>query len=217
MLSTVETVIVDEIHAVASVKRGAHLALTLERLDEQARAGTRSGAHPEGHRRAGGEIQRVGLSATQNPLEEVGRFLVGPRRAVRIVDAGMSKPLDLRIHVPVESMSRAVRPARRSAGAGRGGRAHAQFDLAGDLPGAVAAHTGASLDDRVRQQQALRRACGIAAQRAGSGGEGLDGAAPEGGLRGVPVEGAERVGCARSRERTMDRSRGRSGPWWRSS
>ncbi len=222
MLSTVETVIVDEIHAVASVKRGAHLALTLERLDEQARAGTRFGAHPEGHRRAGGEIQRVGLSATQNPLEEVGRFLVGPKRAVRIVDAGMSKPLDLRIHVPVESMSEpSGRPARRSAGAGRGGRAHAQFDLAGDLSGAVAAHTGASLDDRVRQQQALRRACGVTAERAGSGargaghggrggagrggcgehatieegerGEGLDGAAPEGGLRGVPVEGAAQV------------------------
>ena len=104
MLSTVETVIVDEIHAVASVKRGAHLALTLERLDEQARAGTPSGA------RAGREMQRVGLSATQNPLEEVGRFLVGPKRAVRIVDAGMSKPLDLRIHVPVESMTEPLGP-----------------------------------------------------------------------------------------------------------
>jgi len=94
MLSTVETVIVDEIHAVASVKRGAHLALTLERLEEQARRGT-------GRR----GVQRVGLSATQNPLEEVGRFLVGPSRKVRILDAGVSKPLDLRIHVPVESMS----------------------------------------------------------------------------------------------------------------
>ena len=97
MLSTVETVIVDEIHAVAGVKRGAHLALTLERLEEQARG--MKGLHAE----AG--VQRVGLSATQNPLEEIGRFLVGPRRQVRIVDAGMRKPLDLRIHVPVESMN----------------------------------------------------------------------------------------------------------------
>ncbi|HEX4837267.1 MAG TPA: DEAD/DEAH box helicase, partial [Solirubrobacteraceae bacterium] len=94
MLSTVETVIVDEIHAVASVKRGAHLALTLERLDAQVRFGAGSAG-----------VQRVGLSATQNPLEEVGRFLVGPHRAVKIIDAGVSKPLDLRIHVPVESMT----------------------------------------------------------------------------------------------------------------
>ena len=66
IFSDVEAVIVDEIHAVAQTKRGAHLALTLERLVET----------------AGHEIQRVGLSATQNPLEEVGRFLVGPRRAL---------------------------------------------------------------------------------------------------------------------------------------
>ena len=88
MLGGVEAVIIDEIHAVAGTKRGAHLALTLERLAEQ----------------AGGDPQRIGLSATQNPLEEVGRFMVGPRRTARIVDAGVRKPLDLRIHVPVESM-----------------------------------------------------------------------------------------------------------------
>ncbi|MGA9858430.1 MAG: DEAD/DEAH box helicase, partial [Solirubrobacteraceae bacterium] len=80
--------IVDEIHAVASTKRGAHLALTLERLTQA----------------AGTEIQRIGLSATQNPLEEVGRFMVGPRRSCRVVDTGVRKELDLRIHVPVESM-----------------------------------------------------------------------------------------------------------------
>jgi ATP-dependent Lhr-like helicase len=99
MLSTVGTVIVDEIHAVASVKRGAHLALTLERLDVQAREGT------------GRDVQRVGLSATQNPLEEVGRFLVGPKRKVRILDAGVRKPLDLKIHVPVDSMAEPGQPA----------------------------------------------------------------------------------------------------------
>jgi ATP-dependent helicase Lhr and Lhr-like helicase len=80
--------IVDEIHAVAATKRGAHLALTLERLE----------------RAAGGPVQRIGLSATQNPLEEVGRFMVGPRRACRVVDTGVRKELDLKIHVPVESM-----------------------------------------------------------------------------------------------------------------
>jgi ATP-dependent Lhr-like helicase len=88
MLRGVESVIVDEIHAVASTKRGAHLALTLERLSEL----------------SDHEPQRIGLSATQNPLEEVARFLVGPRRTARIVDAGIRKPLDLKIHVPVESM-----------------------------------------------------------------------------------------------------------------
>jgi len=80
--------IVDEIHAVAATKRGAHLALTLERLTEA----------------AGPEVQRIGLSATQKPLEEIGRFLVGPSRSCRVVDTGVRKQLDLKIHVPVESM-----------------------------------------------------------------------------------------------------------------
>ncbi len=83
-----EQVIVDEIHAVAQTKRGAHLALTLERLAEA----------------AGRDVQRIGLSATQNPLEEVGRFLVGPKRTCTVVDTGVRKPLDLQVHVPVESM-----------------------------------------------------------------------------------------------------------------
>ncbi len=85
--------IVDEIHAVASTKRGAHLALTLERLAEVAQRG------------GGPEPQRIGLSATQNPLEEVARFMVGPSRQCRIVDAGVRKQLDLKIQVPVESMA----------------------------------------------------------------------------------------------------------------
>ncbi|MDO8184265.1 DEAD/DEAH box helicase [Conexibacter sp. JD483] len=93
ILTGAEWVILDEIHAVAGTKRGAHMALTLERLD--ALVGEAEG-------RAG--VQRIGLSATQNPLEEVGRFMVGPRRRCRIVDTGVRKPLDLQIHVPVESM-----------------------------------------------------------------------------------------------------------------
>src|ERR671934_168248 len=88
MLRGVGSIIVDEIHAVASTKRGSHLALTLERLSEL----------------SDHEPQRIGLSATQNPLAEVGRFMVGPRRKATIVDAGVRKPLDLKIHVPVESM-----------------------------------------------------------------------------------------------------------------
>ncbi|MDX6730861.1 MAG: ATP-dependent helicase Lhr and Lhr-like helicase, partial [Baekduia sp.] len=92
ILADVEAVIVDEIHAVASTKRGAHLALTLERLSRHVHA-----AH-------GRDPQRIGLSATQNPLEEVGRFMVGPQRTCRIVDTGVRKPLDIKIQVPVESM-----------------------------------------------------------------------------------------------------------------
>jgi ATP-dependent Lhr-like helicase len=104
ILRDAEWVIVDEIHAVAATKRGAHLALTLERLDAL----------------AGRDLQRIGLSATQTPLEEVGRFLVGPKRRCRIVDteagrhspsasipvsASAPKPLDVKIQVPVESMA----------------------------------------------------------------------------------------------------------------
>ena len=106
ILTGVEAIIVDEIHAVAATKRGAHLALTLERL-AALQAGERASS-------AMVEPQRIGLSATQNPLEEVGRFMVGPRRRCTIVDAGIRKPLDLRIHVPVESM---VQLDQRPAGA----------------------------------------------------------------------------------------------------
>jgi ATP-dependent Lhr-like helicase len=87
MLAGVQTVIVDEIHALAAGKRGTHLALSLERL-----------AHL-----TGGDPQRIGLSATQRPLDEIARFLGGDR-AVEIVDAGHRKPLDLEVVVPVPDM-----------------------------------------------------------------------------------------------------------------
>src|SRR3954451_9096153 len=88
ILGGVEAVIVDEIHAVAPSKRGSHLALTLERLDHL-------GEKP---------VQRIGLSATQRPLERIGDFLVGSGRECRIVDASEPKQLDLGIVVPVEDM-----------------------------------------------------------------------------------------------------------------
>jgi ATP-dependent Lhr-like helicase len=96
-LEPVQTVIVDEIHALVGTKRGAHLALTLERLEET----------------AGQPLQRIGLSATQRPLEEVARYLGGGEgrrawkaRPVTIVDAGAQKAFDLRVEVPVEDMAR---------------------------------------------------------------------------------------------------------------
>ena len=95
VLRGVETVIVDEVHAIAGTKRGAHLALSLERL-ERLRP---TDAPP---------LQRIGLSATQRPLETIARFLggIGPGREVEIVDAGSRKALELEVVVPVEDMAR---------------------------------------------------------------------------------------------------------------
>ncbi|HZG36204.1 MAG TPA: DEAD/DEAH box helicase [Gaiellaceae bacterium] len=87
ILGAVETVIIDEVHAVAGTKRGAHLALSLERLDALL------------PRRA----QRIGLSATQRPLEEIGRFVSG-NRPIRLVDAGTRKELDLEVVLPLEDL-----------------------------------------------------------------------------------------------------------------
>jgi ATP-dependent helicase Lhr and Lhr-like helicase len=106
ILATTEVVIVDEIHAVAQSKRGAHLALTLERLDHLAR-----GTAGPGPARSEEGIQRIGLSATQRPLERIAQFLVGPKRKCRIVDAGRTKKLDLEIVVPVEDMADPGAPA----------------------------------------------------------------------------------------------------------
>ena len=83
-LRTVDTVIVDEIHAVARDKRGAHLALTLERLE--ACCDTRPA--------------RVGLSATQRPIETIARLLVGDRPSPTIVDSGHQRALDVAIELP---------------------------------------------------------------------------------------------------------------------
>ncbi|HWZ87594.1 MAG TPA: DEAD/DEAH box helicase, partial [Polyangiaceae bacterium] len=84
MLRSVHTVIVDEIHALARDKRGSHLALSLERLDAL----------------TGRSVQRIGLSATQKPLEAVARFLVGVDRECVLVDAGHLRNIDLAIEVP---------------------------------------------------------------------------------------------------------------------
>ncbi len=100
-LASVETVIVDEIHALAPTKRGAHMALSLERLHTW----VTSHGYPT--------PQRIGLSATQRPLETVADFLGGrdvdgaasKPRPVRIVDAGITKELDLEVRVPVEDMA----------------------------------------------------------------------------------------------------------------
>jgi ATP-dependent helicase Lhr and Lhr-like helicase len=104
-LRRVETVIVDEIHAVADDKRGSHLALTLERLDALVCGENRlmPGEWITGLRDA---PLRIGLSATQNPIELVGEFLGGARaREVAIVQVGQRRQMDLAVEVPDDELS----------------------------------------------------------------------------------------------------------------
>jgi len=89
ILPSIRWVIVDEIHSMADTKRGAHLALSLERLSAITKT----------------EPQRIGLSATQRPLSETARFLGGTNRQVTIIDAGRVKPMEITVEVPVDDMS----------------------------------------------------------------------------------------------------------------
>ncbi len=96
-LRNVDAVIIDEIHSVAGTKRGAHMAVTLERLE----------------RLTGRAVQRIGLSATQRPLDEIARFLGGKSttngvsswREVQVIDAGAPANMDIEVVVPVEDMA----------------------------------------------------------------------------------------------------------------
>ena len=107
-LASVETVIIDEIHSVLGTKRGAHLAVSLERLE---------------HLRQGNPLQRIGLSATVRPIEQASTWLGGtclddkgqpaPRK-VDVVDASGPPRMSLRIEVPVQDMDRSGLPADQS-------------------------------------------------------------------------------------------------------
>jgi len=87
LLRTVRTAVIDEIHAVARDKRGAHLVLSLERLDAL----------------CGKRPVRIGLSATQRPIEEIGRFLTGGRPCA-VVEAGALRAIDVAIEVPRDEL-----------------------------------------------------------------------------------------------------------------
>jgi len=124
-LRDVHTVIIDEIHAVAGSKRGSHLALSLERLDAVARQ----------------PVQRIGLSATVRPVEQVAGFLAGDR-PVTVVNPPSDRQLDVRIVVPVEDMADIPSPASE------GGNA-----LAGRV-GSIWPHVEASILDQVLSRRA---------------------------------------------------------------
>ena len=97
MLETARTLIVDEIHAVVGDKRGSHLALSIERLEQLVRQ--HAGA-------AGNSLVRIGLSATQRPIEEVARFLVGTENPdCAIIDSGHARKLDIAIELPESPLS----------------------------------------------------------------------------------------------------------------
>ncbi len=118
-LAGVETVIVDEVHAVAATKRGAHLAVSLERLDALL-------PRP---------AQRIGLSATVRPREEVARFL-GGSAPVSIVAPASAKTIDVRVVVPVEDMTElGTTPGSRESD--------------GDLQGSIWPHVEESIVDRI--------------------------------------------------------------------
>ena len=99
-LRGIEYVIVDEVHAMAGTKRGAHLAISLERLSAL----------------TDGEPQRIGLSATQRPLSAIAAFLGGTGREVEIADAGAGKTLELEVIVPVEDLANLSAGADEDAG-----------------------------------------------------------------------------------------------------
>ena len=104
MLATVRAVIVDEIHAVAASKRGSHLALSLERLAALVEAHARETGKPQ-------RLCRIGLSATQKPIAEIARFLVGAAATTdgvadcAIVDIGYAKQRDLALELPLSPLS----------------------------------------------------------------------------------------------------------------
>ena len=174
ILTGVEAVIVDEIHAVAQSKRGSHLALTLERLSHLATA------RGQARSRSGSGSRRPSARSSASPSSWSAR-----KRECEIVNAGVRKELDLEIVVPVDDMTEPASAVPAALGDGQataGGVAgphrpgpdrvlarpgsQPALDLAGDLPRAAAPRPRAHLDDHLRQQPPRRRTPRQAPQRA---------------------------------------------------
>ena len=201
-LRGVDTVIIDEVHAVCATKRGAHLAVSLERLDSLLER----------------PAQRIGLSATVRPIEEVATFLAGGR-PVTVVAPQSQKTVELQVVVPVEDMSAIGEPTDDLTGAAAGAQRRASIwphveERVLDLV------AGAPLDDRVRQLPPARRTPHRPAQRARHRAR-----RDRGGRRGPAAgaaDGPGRVRCVRAArsswpERTTGRCRASSAPSSRSS
>jgi len=152
-LRDVHTVIIDEVHAVAATKRGAHLAVSLERLDQLRRAAATDSA-------AYRPVQRIGLSATVRPIDEVARFL-GGAQPVEIVAPPASKTFDLQVVVPIDDMLNPPPPpgtdeTARPSGAERIDQTVGGADAFGEnteMTGSVWPHVEEAIVDRILQNR----------------------------------------------------------------
>ncbi|WP_251438794.1 ATP-dependent helicase [Microbacterium sp. USTB-Y] len=153
-LRDVHTVIIDEVHAVAATKRGAHLAVSLERLDQLRRTADAEAGVP--YR----PVQRIGLSATVRPIDEVARFL-GGAQPVEIVAPPASKTFDLQVVVPIEDMLNPPPPpgadeTPRPSGAERIDQSAGGADAFGEnteMTGSVWPHVEEAIVDRILQNR----------------------------------------------------------------
>src|SRR5690606_31304256 len=142
-LREVHTVIIDEVHAVAATKRGAHLAVSLERLDALRRA------HAQQQPDEGGfaPAQRIGLSATVRPIDEVARFL-GGSEPVEIVAPRAVKTFELGVVVPMDDMTNPPPPPGTAAGPDS--PAEAEYT---EVTGSVWPHVEEAIVDRILQNK----------------------------------------------------------------
>lgn len=141
-LRDVHTVIIDEVHAVAATKRGAHLAVSLERLDALRRSHDPAPAGEPGELPA---AQRIGLSATVRPIDEVARFL-GGSAPVEIVAPPASKTFELGVVVPMDDMTNPPPPPGAAAAAADDGSAEYT-----EVTGSVWPHVEEAIVDRILQ------------------------------------------------------------------
>lgn len=141
-LREVHTIIIDEVHAVAATKRGAHLAVSLERLDALRRE----------HDPDAAPAQRIGLSATVRPIDEVARFL-GGAQPVDIVAPRATKAFDLKVVVPVDDMLNPPPPPGTETAGGEGEDWFAERPENNEMTGSVWPHVEEAIVDRILQHR----------------------------------------------------------------